>query len=102
MEIGRLLHQNTWEDLLIAAANGTGKGDFKAIAFALSNYYPEEYRSASANALERIGHGGNTQIIIETGVIVAATSRTIGADEKMGVISCGLAREITQTTGQES
>jgi hypothetical protein len=64
--IGEALQMDTWEDLLISVANGSKKGDFKAISFALKNYFPDEY--ADRKEIEQVA----TQIIIDTGVHMKA------------------------------
>jgi len=71
-EIGEALQLSSWEERLIAIADGKNSGDFKAVKFALLNYFKDDYQDHTDKSIH-----GNTQIIIETGVVRSVESREV-------------------------
>lgn len=62
-EIGKLCQLKKWEELLLLNASGAVSGGSGALKFAMTNYFPEEFKEKST-----VDHNGNVVFQIESGI----------------------------------
>lgn len=62
-EIGKLCQLKEWEEILMMNAKGLASGGAGALKFAMTNYFPDEFKEKST-----VQHDGNVVFQIESGI----------------------------------
>lgn len=76
-EIGMMVCQYEWEEILIQASRGVIKANGAALIFALKNYFPDQFKDN-----QQLGADSGVTIVIDTGVprAIDASSNVISQE----------------------